>query len=159
MLNTIWSGGQYGVDIAALAAAKDCGLQTGGWVPRGWKTKWGPRQQLAKLGLKEHSSVQYSPRTYANVKDTDGTLILAYDFNSPGTRCTKKALAFYEKPCLEIDLSNKMFIFDVTDWIDKNGIIVLNVAGNAGKTKLEGSLIFKQVREYLGNVFKAYEGD
>jgi len=159
ILTTVHSGGQIGVDLAALAAARQCGLITGGWAPKGFLTAKGPKPELAKLGLKEHKSPKYSPRTYQNVKDTDGTIILAYDFNSPGTRCTKKALGFYEKPYLEIDLSETMFVFDVTDWLDKNEIIKLNVAGNRGKTYAESSAIFQQVRQYLGSVFRAYKGD
>lgn len=159
ILTTVWSGGQYGVDISALAAARDCGLITGGWAPLGFKTRFGNRPELAKLGLKEHSSPKYPPRTYANIRDTDGTLILAYDFNSPGTRLTKKGVGFYSKPCMEIDLSEADFIFDVIDWLDENEIVKLNVAGNCGKTRLESSAIFNQVRHYLGCVFRAYAGD
>lgn len=159
ILTTVWSGGQYGVDIAALAAAKDCGLMTGGFIPLGFKTKYGTRPELAKLGLVEHKSPHYSPRTYDNIKYTDGTLILAYDFNSPGTCLTKKGVAFYSKPSFEVDLKDPTFFFDVTDWIDNNNIVVLNVAGNSGKTKAESSLIFQQARHYLNNVFKTYKGE
>lgn len=157
MLKKIISGGQRGADQAGLAAAKDIGLETGGWAPRGWITLNGSNPLLARLGLKEHSSPKYPPRTYANVKDSDGTIRLAYDFNSPGEVCTLKAINFYNKPWFDVDLSDLTFIFDVTDWIDKNGIKVLNVAGNAGKTKEEGTLIFQIARQYLGNIFKNYK--
>jgi hypothetical protein len=82
-LKEIWSGGQYGVDISALAAAKQCGLKTCGWAPKGFKTCYGPRPQLAKLGLIEHESTRYECRTYNNVRDTDGTLLICKDWNSP----------------------------------------------------------------------------
>jgi len=135
------------------------GLATGGWVPRGWITKNGPMPSLAKLGCVEHKSDKYSPRTYSNVKDSDGTIRLAYDFNSPGERCTLKAIEFYSKPYFDVDLSDTAFIFDVTDWIDKNGIVVLNIAGNAGQTKEQGSAIFKEVRQYLNCVFRIYKSE
>jgi len=49
------------------------------------------------------------------------------------------------------------FVFEVNDWIEQNGIVVLNVAGNAGATKSEGTQIFNIVREYLMKVFRAYK--
>lgn len=142
--------------MGGLAAAKDNGLETGGWAPKGWITLNGPNPTLAKLGLVEHKSSKYTPRTYANVKDSDGTIRLAYDFTTPGEKCTLKAIQYYNKPYLDIDLKDLTFIFYVTDWIYKNKIEVLNVAGNAGKTKGEGTFIFQQVREYLGKVFRNY---
>lgn len=151
------SGGQRGSDSGGLAAARDRGLPTGGTAPKGWLTLNGQNPTLAKLGLIEHSSSKYAPRTYENCKLSDGTIRLAYDFNTPGELCTKKALEFYNKPHIDIDLKDPTFIFDVTDWIDKNKIVVLNCAGNAGKTKEEGTLIFQQVREYLGCIFRAYQ--
>jgi len=159
ILKKVISGGQRGADQGGLAAAKDMGLLTGGWVPYGWVTQNGPMPQLAKLGCVEHKSPKYPPRTYANVKEADGTIRLANDFNSYGERCTLKAIGYYEKPYFDIDLADPPFIFDVTDWIDKHNIHVLNVAGNAGKTKAEASIIFQQVRQYLGAVFRAYKGD
>ena len=156
-MTKIISGGQRGADQGGLAAAKDLGLETGGWAPKGFITKNGPMVALAKLGLVEHSSPKYSPRTYANVKDSDGTIRLAYDFNSAGERCTLKAIQFYEKPYYDVNLSDPDFVFDVSDWITKNGIEVLNIAGNAGKTKQEGTFIFNQVRFYLGNVLKTFK--
>lgn len=158
-LTKVISGGQRGADQGGLAAAKDMGLLTGGTAPKGFLTLNGPLPALSKLGLVEHKSEKYPPRTYDNVKESDGTIRLAHNFNSPGERCTLKAIQFYEKPHFDVDLSEPDFIFDVTDWIDKNGILVLNVAGNAGKTKAEGSKIFTEVRTYLRKVFRAYKGE
>jgi hypothetical protein len=153
------SGAQRGSDQGGIVAAYDCGLPTGGTVPLGWVTLNGPMPQLAKLGCIEHKSPKYPPRTYENVRDSDGTIRLAYDFSSAGERCTQKAIGFYSKPSFDVDLSNPAFIFDIVDFIDKNNIQVLNIAGNAGKTKAEASAIFNQVRQYLVSVFRAYKGD
>ena len=156
-LTTIYSGGQYGIDVAALAAARDCGLITGGYAPLGFKTCYGPRPELAKLGLIEHASPNYQPRTYSNVKDSDGTLILAYDFNSPGTVCTKKAIQFYNKPSFDCNMADLPFVFDVAEWIDRNNIRILNVAGNRGKNKEESTKIFNEARKYLKCIFNFYK--
>ena len=37
----IVSGGQTGVDQAALLAAMDLGLDWGGWAPKGWRAENG----------------------------------------------------------------------------------------------------------------------
>jgi hypothetical protein len=159
MLKKVISGGQRGADQGGIASAKDNGLETGGWVPKGWITLNGANPSLAKLGCIEHVSSKYPPRTYSNVKDSDGTIRLAYDFNTPGEICTKKAIDFYAKPYLDIDLADTTFIFDVTQWIEDNRIVTLNIAGNAGKTKEEGTKIFQEVRQYLGCIFRAYKKD
>ena len=144
--------------MGGLAAAHSCGLATWGYAPKGYLTQNGPEPRLASLGVIEHKSSKYSPRTYANVKDSDGTIRLAYNFNSPGERCTFKAIGYYEKPYFDINLSEELpFVFEVNDWIEQNGIVVLNVAGNAGATKSEGTQIFNIVREYLMKVFRAYK--
>lgn len=153
-LKKVISGGQRGADQAGLAAARDLGLETGGWVPKGWITLNGANPTLAKLGCVEHTSSKYAPRTYSNVKDSDGTIRLAYDFGTPGELCTLKAIEFYNKPHFDIDLKDPIFFMNVFDWIEKNNILVLNVAGNAGKTKEEGTKIFQEVRSYMKSVFK-----
>lgn len=76
MLKVI-SGGQSGVDQAALRSARACGLATGGLVPKGWLTEEGPAPWLSDYGLTEHTSPDYSPRTRANVDDAHATLIIA----------------------------------------------------------------------------------
>jgi hypothetical protein len=51
MLERVISGGQTGVDQAALRVAKAIGLATGGWAPLGWETEDGPASWLAGYGL------------------------------------------------------------------------------------------------------------
>jgi hypothetical protein len=153
----VCSGGQRGADVGGLAAARDWGLPTCGFAPKGWRTKNGPNPKLQLLGLIEHSSTEYKPRTFANVKHSDGTIRLSKDFSSPGTRCTLKAIGYYQKPYFDIDLNDELpFIFEVIDWIREHDIKVLNIAGNAGKDKHEGSAIFGQCRKYLSCVFRAF---
>jgi hypothetical protein len=76
MIGKIISGGQTGVDQAALRAAQACGIPTGGWAPKGWRTEDGPALWLADFGLQEHASADYPDRTRANVGDASLTLIL-----------------------------------------------------------------------------------
>jgi hypothetical protein len=76
MIGKLISGGQTGVDQAALRAAKACGIPTGGWAPKGWMTEDGPAPWLAEFGLQEHASADYLDRTRAKVGDAGLTLIL-----------------------------------------------------------------------------------
>ena len=46
MLSFVISGGQTGVDQAALRAARTAGIPTGGFAPLGWSTEDGPAPWL-----------------------------------------------------------------------------------------------------------------
>ncbi len=147
----IISGGQTGADIAALITAKKFNLETGGWIPKGFKTLIGPKPEYKDLyGLQEHSHPDYPPRTFLNVRTSDATLRFANDFNSFGERCTLKAITQYVKPYLDVDLKNPISFKDVADWIIDRNLKVLNVAGNSEKT-YSGMTVF--VIEYLTEVF------
>lgn len=141
-LKRVISGGQTGVDQAGLQAAEDCKIETGGWAPKHWKTCVGIQKEFLKsFGLIEHSG-GYKERTYANVKDSDGTIRLASNFSSSGEICTLAAINKFKKPYLDIELFNSSFRIDYTDeiisFIKDNGIEVLNIAGNSDKTPKNG---------------------
>jgi len=153
IIKKLISGGQVGVDLAGLASAYDLGIPTGGTAPNGYRTKYGNYIKLKSLGLVEHDSWEYAPRTEENVKNSDGTIRFAYDFMSAGELCTLKYIKKHKKPNLNIDLyeleMGNYIVFDFLEWIDENKIEVLNVAGNAGKNKDESNKIFKLVRQTL----------
>jgi hypothetical protein len=92
----ILSGGQTGVDRAALDFAIAAGLEYGGWCPRGG---WAEDATLPPgvLGryplLRETPSGDRAQRTLWNVRDADATLILvghAAQLDTPGTRLTRR---------------------------------------------------------------------
>ncbi len=99
----IVSGGQTGVDRAALDAAATLGLQRGGWCPRGRRAEDGviPRH----YPLQETDSPRYDVRTRRNVRDSDATLILHRGTLRGGTRFTAEYCRQRRKPCLLVDLS------------------------------------------------------
>ena len=138
------------------------GLQTGGMVPKGWITKFGPKPQLAKLGLIEHpTSSKYVGRTGWNVKNSDATLRFAFNHTSPGEVCTYKAIQKYEKPYFDIHLHDirygeSLIIFDVVDFLQDHNVEVLNIAGNCGKTKAEAKVIYDIVVSALTAYVKSY---
>lgn len=96
MLLRVISGGQSGIDISALRAAKSVGLETGGCMPHGFRTLQNNRDTYrpdyaALYGMYEHASHDWIPRTRENVEKSDATLIIGTDLNSPGARATRKA--------------------------------------------------------------------
>lgn len=94
----IISGGQTGVDIAALRAAKSCGLQTGGWMPKGWLTEDGPRPEYAGLyNMAECPDVGYPARTRRNVQAADFTIWYGPE-GSRGWKATKAANGSVSRP-------------------------------------------------------------
>lgn len=134
-LRKIISGAQTGADIAGLEVAKRSGFETGGMMPFGYKALDGNHPEYKELyGVTCHRSSSYVPRTRANVRDSDGTIRLAYDFSSKGEICTLTAIHDYKRPHFDIDLSNPPPISEVVEWLDKNAIETLNVAGNSEQT-------------------------
>jgi len=139
-VHTVVSGGQVGADIAGLRAAKALGLATGGWGTKGFRIKGGRNPELGSVyGLREHQSEQYPPRTQANVRDSDGTMRLAFDFSSRGELCTIKAVRDYGRPCFDVLIKHNEFMGyyitkdpeDAAGWLRRNNIQRLNIAGNA----------------------------
>lgn len=123
----IISGGQTGVDRAALDVALDLGLPRGGWCPKGRRAEDGPIP--ARYPLKETGAAQYPVRTEWNIRDSDGTLVLAYGPARGGTALTLKLARRHKKPLLVIDLRQNGFAGTVREWGEKNRIKILNVAG------------------------------
>lgn len=137
MIERVISGGQCGADIAALKTAKRFGIETGGWMPSGFKTLDGPRPQYKTLyNVTEHASWAYPDRTACNVRDSDGTMRFAADFNSPGEVCTRKAIVKHGSPLFDVDLVNldRESFVKANEWLYDNDVLVLNVAGNTTRT-------------------------
>lgn len=133
-LRKIISGGQVGADAGALDGARENGLPTGGWAPRGWRTGAGPRPELAEFGLIEHFRPEYKYRTEKNIEESDGTLIIASDLNSPGSALTVSTCSRLGKPfyCARPSNAREKVSLIVT-WLQEYDIEILNVAGNRDK--------------------------
>jgi hypothetical protein len=137
----IISGGQSGVDAAALRAAKRLGIETGGTMPLGWLTEDGPRPEYADLyGMEEADSPDYALRTKINAEAGDLTLWLG-----PGLAIhygpTKSACEASCKPYLRIRDLSPASAFIQAGYIAKQLMyrapdgIVLNIAGNRESTE------------------------
>lgn len=93
---TLVSGGQSGVDRAALDAALAWGLEAGGWCPRGRWAEDGPIP--ARYPLRETPSADPAQRTRWNVRDSDATLIVAPAPLAGGTALTLEAARALGRP-------------------------------------------------------------
>ena len=131
MLKKIISGGQTGVDRAALDAAIRLGIPHGGWIPKGRRTEDGPLPEHYKLD--EMPTENYAERTEKNVVDSDGTLIISRGTPVGGTDYTRKMALKHGKQMLHIDLTLHKSPLDsaslVASWLDMHKIETLNVAG------------------------------
>lgn len=123
----IVSGGQTGVDRAALDAAIALGLEHGGWCPRGRRAEDGTIPST--YPLKETPTNAYAQRTEWNVRDSDATLVLAWRQPSGGTALTIELAGRYRKPCLVVDLDAQPDPGPIVDWISTENVRTLNVAG------------------------------
>ncbi len=96
MPRRVVSGGQTGVDRAALDAAREAGIEIGGWCPRGRRAEDG--RIPIQYPLVETPSDDYDRRTRLNVRDSDATLILVVDRPRGGTALTKTVAEALGRP-------------------------------------------------------------
>ena len=130
MLEKIISGGQTGVDQAALDVAMELGIPCGGWCPRGRWSEDGPIDE--RYPLVESSSADPAERTERNVRDSDGTLIIARMTKTEltgGTALTHRIAEELGRPLLLADPRDPHAPRAVTAWLQDHAVAVLNVAG------------------------------
>jgi hypothetical protein len=122
----IVSGGQTGVDRAALDAAIALGVEHGGWCPAGRLSEDGTVP--SRYELCETDSAEYPVRTEQNVIDSDATLILCEGPLKGGTRLTRRICVRLKTPnlVLRIDRDDPA---DAQNWLAKQRPARLNVAG------------------------------
>lgn len=126
----IISGGQTGVDRAALDAARALGLPYGGFVPKGRRAEDGPLSGDYE-GLTETASASYGVRTRCNVATADYTLIVTRGAPDGGTKLTLKVAGARGKPvlCLDLDQGTEAAVGAAKAWLRTLAPGTLNVAG------------------------------
>lgn len=124
----IHSGGQTGVDRAALDFALCNDISCAGWCPQDRQAEDGTIN--IRYPLRQVYSVNFNLRTELNVLDCDGTLIIVFDEMDFGTKLTYEIAKLNEKP---------LFVWVICDkntnvrrfqrWLVQHNITHLNVAG------------------------------
>jgi hypothetical protein len=167
MLRAIITGGQTGVDQAAWRAARMAGLDTGGFMPLGFKTEAGPRPDFEALyGARQWWTDQYQDRTPANVLIADASLLLG-NRESPGSKLLLKVEEVAARNNLtgkrpwpmvvtRHDMDGEEAVGRVAAWIRGNQIARLNVAGNRESSSPN---IGAAAESFLAVVFKIARGD
>ncbi|MBA2711683.1 MAG: putative molybdenum carrier protein [Tatlockia sp.] len=134
MIKKILSGGQTGVDQAALLIAQKTGITIGGWCPKGGCDENGKSILIKYSNLKETKTANPKERTKLNIHDSDGTLVIVPNWPlekiKDGTVLTIDHAKNLNKPCLIISLNDQKeadYLF--IKWIEDNNIEILNIAG------------------------------
>lgn len=146
------SGGQSGVDRAALDVALTLGIPYGGWCPAGgWAEDLpsppGVRERYPLL--QEAPTADPSERTRLNVRDSDATLVLAGSgADSAGTLLTVEVAEALGRPLLvvtpeDVDAAAEVvraWLASLPAPLSGEGV-VLNVAGPRASEWPEGSAV------------------
>jgi hypothetical protein len=135
----IISGGQTGVDRAALDVALKHGIESGGWCPTGRLDEFGRIPD--RYPVKELESGGFTERTLQNVKDSDGTAIIYSGKLTGGTEQTLRFCIEQQRPHDLIDGSKtaaEQAAKSIADFVRGNGIETLNMAGPRQSEWAEG---------------------
>jgi len=143
-LRKIVSGGQTGVDRAALDAALAHGVPVGGWCPKGRRAEDGHVPD--RYPLKETPSEAYEQRTAWNVRGSDGTLIITDGTLEGGTALTMTEAERQERPVLHVRTTDPVPVPMIRAWGETHGVRILNVAGPRA-SEVEG--IYDEARTLL----------
>ncbi len=154
MIEKLVSGGQTGVDRAGLDVALAIGIDCGGWCPKHRRAEDG--RISSRYPLIEADSPNYAARTAMNVRDSDGTLILAPGELTGGTALTRDIAQRYGRPLWVVDLDQDRDFEAVERWLTNNRIRTLNVAGPR-ESQQPG--IHDRAVEYLQSLLQREKGD
>jgi hypothetical protein len=133
-IRKIISGGQSGVDRAALDFAIEVGISYGGYVPLGGRAEdfqVPPGLLEFYPELREHESRDWAPRTRLNIQKTDATLVVVdlYRPMGPGTKLTINLAKRLSKPHIVMGLKDDEK--DIQEFLSQfDEPIALNIAGS-----------------------------
>jgi Circularly permutated YpsA SLOG family len=135
----IVSGGQTGVDQAALDVAILFHLCSGGWVPKGGLAEnfpYAPGLLNRYPKMLETETSDPSQRTKLNVRDSDATIVLVQSIDQtqlPGTKLTIETANRLGRPCLIQVVDEPHAAVQLSQWLSdrsrEKAIHTLNIAG------------------------------
>jgi len=142
----IWSGGQTGVDRAALDWAFENRIAQTGWCPKGRKAEDGRIPEA--YSLEETPSADYAQRTEWNVRDSDGTVIFSNSENlSGGSKETVRFAQEHKKPVLHLSRERDAASAPekLVGFLQEHSIEKLNVAGPRASEEPEAGEFAREV--------------
>lgn len=150
----IISGGQTGVDRAALDVALKNGIECGGWCPAGRLDELGRIPGRYPVWELEHGG--FTERTLQNLKDADGTVIIYPGKLSGGTEQTVRFCLEQQRPHQLLDTSKiptEEAARLIADFVRNHKIDTLNVAGPRESEWPEGyDYAFRALETFLANL-------
>ena len=126
----IISGGQTGIDRAALDVALKHGIECGGWCPAGRLDEFGRIPDKYPVRELEHGS--FAERTLQNAKDSNGTIVIFREELRGGTEYTVACCKQLERPYRLIDaaeIPSDQAAAQIAEFVRAHKIDILNVAG------------------------------
>ena len=152
----IVSGGQTGVDRAALDFALKHRIACGGWCPAGRQDEFG--QIPEHYPVRELPGGGFAERTLRNVVDSDGTVIIYREKLLGGSEHTLQCCLEQQRPHLLVDAA-KMLTVDAGKALDafirEHNIKTLNVAGPRQSEWTHG---YEYTGAVLEGCLKSYAG-
>ncbi len=145
----IISGGQTGVDRAALDFALENNIPCGGRCPKGRPAEDGIIP--SKYPLIETDGQDYSERTRKNIEESDATLVIYKENPDEGTKLTISLCNKLNKPCFIVNLSSSYSPEEFLNFITTNRIKTLNIAG---PRESNSPGIYFEAFKFLSEVFQ-----
>jgi hypothetical protein len=150
----IISGGQTGVDRAALDAALKQRIDCGGWCPAGRLDEFGRIPD--RYPVNELEGGGFTERTLQNVKDSDGTVIIYSGKLSGGTEQTVRFCLEQQRPHQLLDASKipaEEAARLIAGFVRNHKVDILNVAGPRESEWPEGyDYAYRALEAFLTNL-------
>jgi hypothetical protein len=129
VVERIVSGGQTGVDRAALRCGLDLGIAVGGYCPAEYRAEDGMVPEWLRHYLVCTESSDYRERTRLNVSTSDATLIIGRGLLAAGTALTVEHCRTLGRPHIVVQVRDPDAGPIVTGWLERTNPRTLNVAG------------------------------
>ena len=139
MLNKIISGGQTGVDRAALDAALAASFPCGGWCPEDRRAEDGILSE--RYPLTPLPGGGYAERTRKNLMEAEGTVVIYFGDLEGGTELTAYLCMKNSRPYKLIDgdeVPVERAIQLLAQFVRERKLAVLNVAGPRASSRPQG---------------------
>jgi hypothetical protein len=152
---TILSGGQTGVDRAALDVAIEAGIPYGGWCPKGgWAEDLPRRPGLLAVYPHLQATPRAEPmqRTEWNVRDADRLMLLVDGAGlqvSPGSEAARNFAATMGKPHIVLDLGADNALAPARAFLGEEATTLCI----AGPRESEAPGIYAKAHQFLSRLF------